>query len=168
VRRYGESTHHEKLKERIGQILQAKGWTVFVDSYTFKCQTAKGERNYTPDVYAETPEYERWRLSLIQSGQGSQIGSDNTQENDTGRGREKRQDKPPGATRAILEVQGSKGKGNHSTKHHQSKDTHRINDIRTEHGTDIHYVPLWDWEIKGFTDKEVWEQIEYLLKTLKD
>jgi hypothetical protein len=174
LRRYGESTHHEKLKERCAKILSDKGWTVYVDSYSFKCQTAKGERNYTPDVYAESPEY--------QSGQAANSGgnktgfrSDGAESPDyetmatvlPGVSRTKSNSVQGSGKRIILEVQGSKGKGDHSTKRRKGKDTNRMEDIRANYGRELSYVPLWDWEIKGFTDQEVWEQIEYLLKTLK-
>jgi hypothetical protein len=57
MKRYGESSQHEKAKERIGEILRNQGWRVWVDCYAFECETAKGPRTYWPDVYAESPEY---------------------------------------------------------------------------------------------------------------
>jgi hypothetical protein len=183
IRRYGESEAHTKAKYRIGEILHNKGWQVWIDEYTFKCQTAKGERNYTPDVYAESPDYQS-------QGLHRQVRHGNSERQAMAEAEEKRgnrilqaessdysppdgyvldkptegQGVPKCGHRAILEVQGSKGKGNHSTKHHRGKDTNRMEDIRSNHGMDITYVPLWDWEIKGFTDQEVWEQIEYRLR----
>lgn len=67
---------------------------------------------------------------------------------------------PNGARRIIVEVQGSKGKGNHSTKIHRGKDINRIEDIRQSHGNDIEYYSLWDWQVKGATDLELQQELD--------
>lgn len=136
MRRYGESKTHEKAKERIGEILSAQGWKVWVDTYAFECETAKGPRTYWPDVYAESPEYS----DPLLGGAGHGVAK-------------------TGARRIIVEVQGSKGKGNHSTKIHRGKDKNRMDDIWACHGFDIIYYPLHLWAIKGASDEDIREEL---------
>lgn len=150
MRRLGESKGHEKQKQRLGRILESKGWKVYVDSYEFECETPKGDRTYTPDIYAtkrtrtSSKDIETWK------------NDDDANNGLSGH-----------MHRLIIEVQGSHGKGNHSTKIHRGKDANRIEDIKINHelekGDKIIYIPIWDWVIQRSTDEEVWEEIEYYL-----
>jgi hypothetical protein len=136
MRRYGESTQHERGKERVGNILRAQGWRVWIDTYSFECQTDKGPRTYWPDVYAESEAFEVYRRSDLYQNQ-SRLG-----------------EKPPGARRIIVEIQ---GKGGHNTKLARSLDDGRLQDIRQSHGPDIEYFELFN--IRGWSDQDIREEL---------
>jgi hypothetical protein len=145
LRRYGESKAHEAAKIRIGEILSAQGWKVYVDSYSFECETAKGPRTYWPDVYAESPEYQT--MGSAQYYQTKRLGAAALQR----RGR-----------RIIVEIQ---GKGGHNTKLAFNSDRLRIQDIWESHGFDIEYYDLTVrkkgsvLDIRNWSDQDIREEL---------
>jgi hypothetical protein len=131
LRRYGESKAHEAAKIRIGEILSAQGWKVYVDCYAFECETAKGPRTYWPDIYAESPEY-----------RATPMATPRTQKTR--------------ARRIVVEIQGFKAHGSKITK---GKDDNRIQDIWESHGFDIEYYPVWLWAIRKAPDATIREEL---------
>jgi hypothetical protein len=137
LKRYGESSQHEKAKNRIGAILSAQGWKVYVDCYAFECETAKGPRTYWPDVYATSPEY------------NETDGPGETALQKRGR-------------RVIVEIQ---GKGGHNTKLAQGLDLNRLDDIWSCHGYDIECFSFYlgkkksTLDIRNWSDQDIREEL---------
>jgi hypothetical protein len=127
LRRFGESKAHEKAKDKIADVLRDRGFTCFVDSYPFECQTDKGERTYWPDVYAQnfcTLYYTSEKSASISQGVPRGLVQSNRRNAEIQRcGR-----------RIIVEIQGFKG---HKSKAAFHGDRLRIQDIRDSHGSDI-------------------------------
>jgi hypothetical protein len=141
MRRWGESSQHEKQKERIGKILEAKGWRVSIDSQPFTCNTDKGERTYWPDVYAQN--YELMGLARGDATMEKKAASEN------------------GARRIIVEVQGPKG---HNTKLAHGSDTQRYADIKAQYG-EIEYFEVYlkskksPNDIRNWTEQDICEEL---------
>jgi len=138
LRRYGESKAHEKAKERVGEILRAGGYQVWIDTYSFECKTPKGPRTYWPDVYAESADYQAIKKQRTTQGSADVYGENRKyRQYASSKARHTiRRARPAGARRIIVEIQGFKG--HNST----TKDQNRIADIRAHYGHDIEYVPL--------------------------
>lgn len=147
MRRYGESEAHERQKERVGRIIAAKGWEVYVDCKEFKCETAKGERTYWPDIYAQNYCSLDTRRANTDRLYGSSAGGKSLQAD---------------GRRIIVEIQ---GKGGHNTKLAFNSDKLRVQDIRQSHGGDIAYKDLQcrntksPLDIRNWTDEEIAEEL---------